>query len=292
MNNSNTKLIFFDIDGTLSGFDGKIPESTKKAINMARKEGHKLFVCTGRSRAQIDKKITDIGFDGFVCAAGAYVEYQGKEIYHSTFGEERMKFLMNFIKENNISFVIQSRDGCVISTESAKTFRKVFAERLDKLPTEDETDLTDIEEVVGNMSIDDLIEEDKEAFALKYKDSESLIYHTSPFTVEQMRQKVSKVGFKVTPSSFKEPDDYSGEITLESENKALGIQKVMEYFGLPKENTIAFGDGPNDLEMLAFVELGIAMGNGVKEAKECASYITDNIDKDGIYNAMIKFNLI
>ena len=60
------KVIFLDIDGTLRGFDGVIPESTKEAIRLARANGHETVVCSGRSLYQIDKSILDLGFDGII----------------------------------------------------------------------------------------------------------------------------------------------------------------------------------------------------------------------------------
>jgi hydroxymethylpyrimidine pyrophosphatase-like HAD family hydrolase len=61
---------------------------------------------------------------------------------------------------------------------------------------------------------------------------------------------------------------------------------------MEQKDTIAFGDGPNDLEMLQYAATGVAMGNGVPEAKEVADMITDRIDCDGIYKAMLELKLI
>ena len=65
-----------------------------------------------------------------------------------------------------------------------------------------------------------------------------------------------------------------------------------KYYGLTKEEIIAFGDGENDLEMLAFAGVGVAMGNADEEVKEVADYVTTEIDDDGIWNACKHFKLI
>ena len=75
-------------------------------------------------------------------------------------------------------------------------------------------------------------------------------------------------------------------------SKATGIQVICEKLGLPHENTYAFGDSVNDLDMLKYVAHGIAMGNGMPEAKAAANYVTDDILEDGIYNACKHFGLI
>ena len=85
---------------------------------------------------------------------------------------------------------------------------------------------------------------------------------------------------------------YSFDLTLKGESKAKGIKKLVEKLGMDIEQTIAFGDGRNDVEMLTEVGLGIAMGNGAIEAKAVADYVTDDIDKDGILKALNHFSLI
>jgi hydroxymethylpyrimidine pyrophosphatase-like HAD family hydrolase len=67
---------------------------------------------------------------------------------------------------------------------------------------------------------------------------------------------------------------------------------VLEHYGIRQEEMIAFGDGENDMEMLQFAGIGIAMGNAEKEVKAVADYVTDDIDDDGIWKACRHFGLI
>jgi hypothetical protein len=82
----------------------------------------------------------------------------------------------------------------------------------------------------------------------------------------------------------------SFDLTLKGESKAKGIRKLVESLGMDMEDTVAFGDGRNDVEMLSEVGFGIAMGNGADEAKEVANYVTDDVDKNGIEKALDKFS--
>ena len=120
---------------------------------------------------------------------------------------------------------------------------------------------------------------------------ESIIYCNCPYTVEEFGKLLDEK-LEVTPSSFKDPDPYSGEITLKRVNKATGIQKVLDELGGKQEDTIGFGDGANDIDMLRFAGVGVAMGNAQDCALEAADMITDDIREDGLYNAMIKLGLI
>ena len=74
--------------------------------------------------------------------------------------------------------------------------------------------------------------------------------------------------------------------------KADGMYKVCDYFGVPHDHTYAFGDSQNDLHILKAAEVGIAMGNADPVLKAAADYVTDAIDRDGIYNACVHFGLI
>ena len=83
------KLLFFDIDGTLiTEGTGKIPESTKKAIKMAKEEGHLLFVNTGRTRTSLPEKITSLNFDGYVCGCGTNIFFGDQELLSAKLSNE------------------------------------------------------------------------------------------------------------------------------------------------------------------------------------------------------------
>ena len=76
------KIIFLDVDGTLVDYDNRIPESAVQAIRQARGNGHLIYVCTGRSKAEMPQEIWDIGLDGMIGGNGSYVEHEGQVIMH------------------------------------------------------------------------------------------------------------------------------------------------------------------------------------------------------------------
>ena len=87
-------------------------------------------------------------------------------------------------------------------------------------------------------------------------------------------------------------NDCSFDLTLRGVSKAVGICELVKRLNKDISNTIAFGDGRNDIEMLETVGLGVAMGNAVIEAKAAADYETDRIENDGIVKALKKFDLL
>lgn len=87
---------------------------------------------------------------------------------------------------------------------------------------------------------------------------------------------------------------YEGGVDIipKDSGKIVGIQKILEIYGLKREEIIAFGDGDNDADMLEFAGIGVAMGNAVEITKKAADYVTDHIDEDGVWNALKHFEII
>ena len=82
------------------------------------------------------------------------------------------------------------------------------------------------------------------------------------------------------------------DVNPKCSGKNVGIDKIIEYYSIDLSETIAFGDGGNDISMIKHAAIGVAMGNANDDVKEVADYVTDSVDEDGIYNALKHFNLI
>lgn len=276
-----SKLLFFDIDGTLVGFDGKIPESTYQAIDMARSKGHKVFICTGRSRCQIYDYLLEYGFDGIIAATGAYVEYEGKVIRRETIGEENIARLIGYFEAEDIAYTLQATDSQISSPEKIETMKRIVNQQLKAQKREDDP----------NVFADIVLAEDLRTHPEKYAFTEKAIYFGSHRSLREVREALAPY-FDVTASSFEKPDETSGEVTMAGINKASGMRVIGDYLNCAREDMIAFGDGPNDIDMLEYAGTGIAMGNAGDYTKNAADMVTDRIDEDGIYHALKKLGVI
>ena len=98
--------------------------------------------------------------------------------------------------------------------------------------------------------------------------------------------------FKRSHLSYSKLNDYGYDVYAKDQTKATGIKHLIAYLNIDKKNTIAFGDGHKDREMIEYCEIGVAMGNALPKVKEVSNYITDDIDNNGIYNAMKYLKLI
>lgn len=92
-------IIFIDADGTLLNDEKHVPKSAAEAIQSARRNGHRAYLCTGRSREDIFEEIENAGFDGFICDNGALIESDGEVIFDETESEKKFEksFAIRFL---------------------------------------------------------------------------------------------------------------------------------------------------------------------------------------------------
>lgn len=277
------KLLFFDIDGTLVNFKGQMPESARAALKEAQKNGHKIFLCTGRGKGQIYPFLLDFGFDGVVAAAGAYVEYHGKILIHKVYGADLVRTVSELFAENDTSFMLQTTAGCVMTHRGLVRFVRSLG-----VDAEDEDAARAfVKKTWGTLILDD----DAASFAEKYADTENLLYSDCPLSIAEVQKAVGP-GLLVVPPSFSHVVEGQGEITISGVEKSAAIRETAEKIGKSIGDTVAFGDGPNDVEMLRAAGIGVAMGNAIPEAREAADVVTRDIDDGGIAYALRELGLI
>ena len=275
------KVIFFDIDGTLINFGGEFPESAQEALRLAKAKGHKIILCTGRSLCQIENRLLEVGFDGIVSAAGANVSYEGKEIFVNHMTEAQLSTLLDFMESNEMIYMLQCTDKIVGTTKCFEAMHENFKERMKgEVPK-------NISKIFESEYIDDNLKENIK----HYKNAEKICYYKAGFSLEQIKEMLGE-DFYITAMSFKNENESSGEIAVGGITKAVGMEKLVEYLGITREDTIAFGDGPNDFEMIEYAGIGVAMGNASDDLKAIADYVTTAVTEDGIYNGMKELDLI
>lgn len=284
------KYIFFDIDGTILTAEGTVPNSTKKALKLAQKNGHEIFINTGRSRNIIPQVLEGLNFDGIVCGTGAHAEYHGKDVFRKCFSKSQVDRIVKFTMENNIPIIMSTESECVGSRADLLLYLELFSGG--SVKAEEITSLDDIAEDNLLATMEPVIaDDDKTNYSNKYSETTDFIFINSPYTVAEFNELIGP-DINVGKASFKEPDEYSGEITLAECTKASGIDEVLSHLGAKLEDSIAVGDGFNDVEMLKHAHLSIAMGNSPDEVKEISDYVTDDIYNHGIKKALQHFSII
>ncbi|WP_060680355.1 Cof-type HAD-IIB family hydrolase [Virgibacillus halodenitrificans] len=254
------KIVFFDIDGTLLNHEKEIPSSTKLAIEELKNNDVYVAIATGRAPFMFTSLREELGVDSFVSFNGQYVMFEGKVIYENPLGQKELTMLYE--------------------QASTKNFPMVFMNEKEMKASENEHPF--ISKSLGSLK------HDYPEVDLTFKDKNK-IYQALLFCEEN-----EEVPFipKDDAYHFIRWHDYSCDVLPGGGSKAVGVKKIVEASGLKLENSFAFGDGLNDIEMIKEVGIGVSMGNGVLPLKEIADYVTDNVDENGIYNGLKHLGLI
>lgn len=292
----NTKILFFDIDGTIMGTKKFIPESAKLALKKAKEKGNLCFICTGRSFAMLPKEILDLDFDGYICAGGTHIKIKEKEIMDFRLTTEQIGKILSFISEAKLGLFIEGKDFLYYLPFRYYEDKKATEIFLQELATsQKEIDFNKLGEVSAS-KFSGFISPPQWDFTMKMaeelSDFMSLIIHRKPSLKEYEE---SLKGGK--PQSDAQNTLHSSgfgfiEMLPNGFNKATGISAVLDYLKIDMDSAYCFGDSENDREMLALLKNSICMGNGTESMKKIASYVTAPLKEDGLYKAMEHFSLI
>lgn len=235
----NTKYLFFDIDGTLAHGGGVVTDANKEAILKVKALGHKVFINTGRSFANIPEVTLEaLDWDGIVAGTG-YVEYRGKVIYLKTLPVSALDEIYRYCAEKGFHCLYEGVERLYTSEPHG------WSEYIeDYLPFSDELKITNV--TVSSP----LPEEDKDRFK---------------------ELKIVRM-----PSYFEGNNIGHGKDT--------GIRIIEKYCGAANEDTIAFGDSMNDLEMLQYAGTSVVMSGAPDDLRQYADICAT--EKDGVAQAL------
>ena len=260
----NKYALFFDIDGTLVSFKThRIPESTVRALTLAKQNGSQVYIATGRppliisNLGQIEHLI-----DGYITTNGALC-YIGDEIvqYQPISKKDVQTCVQDAIEKRN-GLIVVGRDKVAVLDPKGDVDR-IFRLYLN-------------------------VQEFNEPAPLEEVLSQDVLQLTAFVGADYETDLLSRM-----------PDCVSGrwhpeftDITDKGADKGKGIIAIAAHNGLDLKQTLAFGDGGNDLSMIIQAGTGIAMANATDTLKLHADYITDSVDENGIQNALAHFGAI
>lgn len=260
------KIIFFDIDGTISIEEtGEIPKSAIAAIRKARENGHLAFINTGRTLSSVEEKYKQIGFDGFVCGCGTDIYEGSNNVFHYTVPKEVCMEVIKKARETKVTAVYESAvavyyDPIVPKHEVVEELKNRAAGGWQTLPE-------NMEEIACTF----------EKFCVWL--TEEADYDSFHDAICHYFECVNRGGgmYEIMPKEV---------------SKATGIQFLLDYYGISLEDCFAIGDSTNDLPMLQYVPNSIAMGNAMKEILPYCSFQTADIKEDGLQIALKHYGII
>lgn len=256
------KALFFDIDGTLVSFKTHlIPQSTVDALHKAKANGIKVYISTGRPVDFINNlgQIEDL-IDGYITTTGALCIVGNEKFGCHSIAKDNVEKIIAAAKKWNKSCVVVGAAHTGVVNDSEELTRQ-FREGLNL-----HYDFYPIEEVLKEpiLQISPFFDEKEE--------------------VEVMKQVTNCVSSRWNPAFT--------DITNINADKGKALLTMAKHEGFEISQTMAFGDGGNDLPIIKQAGIGVAMGNGRDAVKECADYVTTSVDDNGVWNALSHFNII
>ena len=272
----NTKLIFLDIDGTLTPAGTNVPpDSALKAIRAAQAAGHKVMLCTGRNPNML-APVLEYGFDGAVACSGGYVFVGEKVLYDRPMPDADRDLALRLMKENGVFRTVEAVDGA-FGDDDLKDFlenagegnselvrwRKALAEELNIRPMS-EYDGRPVYKIVFMCTGEDQLTAVREAMEEKYH-----------FMIQDVAAH----------------NCLNGEVISREFDKGQGVRIAAAELGIAIGDTIGFGDSTNDIEMIETVGTSVCMANGSPGLKEMSDMICPSVEDDGLAWAFEKLGL-
>lgn len=254
------KAVFFDIDGTLLSHEyGNVPNSTRNALRCLKEKGMKIFAATGRHMLELkDLPVRDLPFDGYVTLNGQLCLDADKSLlYDVSIERTDVEKMLSVFEQKKVPIMIIELNKMYINfiNDTVRMAQEAIS-----------TPVPDIGIYTGDK-----------------------IYQ---FIVFGDREQVQKLVEQIRNCKMNGWNPYAFDVIPKRGGKVAGIQKMLAYHHIGQDEIIAFGDGDNDIHMLQYAGIGIAMGNADKAVKEQADYITAGVDEDGIQKALEQYGIL
>ncbi len=276
------KILFLDVDGTLVDYRDRCPASAKEAVETARAAGHRAYLCTGRSRGEIDGRgLPDV--DGLIGANGGYVEAGGEVLLHQAIPADRVADIVAWCETRGLGLYLEANSGMycnhLMMEQGGEAFRAYARGK--------GSDEADVEAVVASV-LGNFIERDAAALA---------------------RADVNKISFVLSnhrdhldsAAEFSDMEAHTwggrdelalfGDLGPKGVSKKRAIELLLEHAGASPRDAIAFGDAAIDLPMFEACGFSVAMGNASEAVKAAADFVTDDVGADGLAKAFARLGL-
>lgn len=264
------------MDGTLLNDEKQISERNKKAIKLAIEKGIKVAICTGRLFTAANEYADLLGIKApIISANGAYIREKDRNevIYKSILELENVKKVLEILNEYDVSPNFHTPDS--IYTERNNKSYELYAKYNKNAKVTNKINL---------YMVDNLYET-----LVKNKDN-----ILKCIAIEDDKEKVKKVKEelrKIPDVEVVSSSENNFEVMQKGVSKGQGVEMLAAFYGIDREKVICIGDNENDLTMIEFAGLGIAMGNSEKAVIDAAQYVTDTNNNDGVAKAIEKFIL-
>ena len=273
----NKKLIFLDIDGTLTAPGSNVPpQSALDAIRAAQAQGHKVFLCTGRNYDML-RPLLAYGFDGAVASGGGYVFMGDQVLFDCPMTEEQKERALRLFAEGGVLRTIEARDASYCDPGMGEFLQQCSGGNSELLRWR--------EALEKDLGIRPMAEYDGRPI---YK----VVFMCA--RAEQLAGAIRELEgeFYFLVQDLAGANCLNGELVNRKFDKGSGIRQVCRALDMPLSDTVGVGDSMNDLEMIETVGIGVCMANGSPKLKKRSDLVCPSVDEDGLAWAFRELGLV
>ena len=266
------KLLALDMEGTILTSQKTVSPATVKAINNLIKRGTAVTLCTGRGVAELKDYTDDFSAIpyGILNSGGCVYDFTKRQSIHRILLDD--------------SSLIE----CIRAAQKVKAMPYLLTEDASVAQAEDMRDVSRFQMGMYQSLYDRVatIVPDMETYVREHpgKSLKLCIFHRDSGTREQTRREIEHLGMELADA-----ETTSLEISPRGVTKALGLQILCRYLGIPIEESVAVGDADNDIDVLKAAGLSVAMGNANKTVKDLCDVIVADNDRDGVVEVIDRF---
>lgn len=254
------RAVFLDMDGTLISFrTHRIADSVFDSLSRLKKNGIRLFIATGRGKGGLGV-LNGFPFDGYITLNGQFCFTGEKVIYENTISKESLQILLEEIRKDPVPVGFQLRDYRIFN------FRNALVDEIHEITKNDDAPAGDITGIENQN-----------------------VYQCMVFADAEREKELMK----------KLPDCHSArwyhtffDLSPKGGTKVTGMDQFLAYYGIEKKDTLAVGDGGNDLEMILHAGHGCAMKNSSEELLKHSEYVCSDVDDEGVSDCFRHYGLL
>lgn len=281
------KVIATDMDGTLLNTNHEIHKENIKAINKARELGIKTVISTGREYDMVVDLLSEanLSCDCILLNGAEFRDEKGKIVEKINISKDSVRKIFDILQKKGMRGELFTNNGYYTINSKEEALKGVA-----EMCLHFEKSINTLEEAI------EFAKNHPRFKRLKYIDDydkfinssieirKIMAFYSDEKVIEEAKKEISQIGGLAVSSSFRD----NIEITDEKAQKGLILAKVVDKYGIDKEEVIVLGDSFNDYSMFTEFANSYAMENAIPEIKEIAKYITDTNNNAGVAKAIYK----
>lgn len=272
---SMSKTVFIDYDGTFAD-RGWVPEAHFAAVREARRNGHRVLLCTGRPKAMLPDRILSTVFDGLVAAAGGYVEIDGTILADTRFPADLAARAVSVLTSYDVAFILEAPQALYGPPGIRERMREILSQAFGSANPPD--------------AVSDILSPLRATSHLSSQSFGKVSVFSSPIPVDELAKLIGPL-VGALPHSVANVRDHGGEIYLRGVNKAIGMELVSAHLGIRRRDIIGVGDGYNDLEMLSHAGTAVVVEGAPADVLALADLVVAPPERAGLVQGFQELGL-